>query len=97
MIDDAAEHPPVDNSVNYAVAFGMTDVFGMTDLEERLRGVEGEQIAKELLARFHSIDAELSARIASGLSPEDFARATVTRNSLAAANNILIRIPKGKP
>lgn len=72
-----------------------TTGFGMTDLEEKLCASGGAQLAEDLLARFRSLDAALAARIAAGLPPEDFARATVMRNSLAAANSILIRIPKG--
>lgn len=75
---------------------GDVAAFGMTELEEKLRGADGERVAQNLLAKFNQLDAVLNARIANGLSPDDYARATVIRNSLAAASNILIRIPKGK-
>ena len=84
-------HKPVDNPVSDAAGFGMTD------LEEKLRAPGGEELAAALLAQFSALDAAFSARIAAGLSPDDFAHATVIRNSLAAASNLLIRIPKGKP
>jgi hypothetical protein len=79
----------VENSADDAAAFGMTE------LEETLRGANGAQIANELLVRFEKIDATLRAGIAAGLTPESFASATVIRNSLAAASNILVLIPKG--
>ena len=90
MTNETDDHRvPVDNSAEQASGFGMTD------LEEALRAPGGQEVAKALLKRFNSLDEALSSRIAGGLPPDAFARATVIRNSLAAASNILIRIPKG--
>jgi hypothetical protein len=89
MADEPVDHSAVDKSADAAAGFGMTD------LEEAVRAAGGSVVAKALLERFSSLDEALSARIAGGLPPDAYTRATVIRNSLAAASNILIRLPKG--
>jgi hypothetical protein len=69
--------------------------FGMTELEEALRAPGGAAVARDLLRRFIMLDEQIKSQIASGLSPDMFAKATVIINSLAAARDVLLRIPKG--
>jgi hypothetical protein len=68
--------------------------FGMTDLEEALRGPGGAEIAKDLIDRFDILDEQLKSQIAAGVAPDEFAKISVIRNSFAAARHILVGFPR---
>lgn len=66
---------------------------GMTEIEERLRGPDGAAFREELL---ETLDREIEAirvRLAEGLPPDEYARATTIGRALAAARDIVLAFP----
>ncbi len=61
-----------------------------TELEEKLRGPEGEAVRDALLQRFDRLAKEIEERTRSGVSPEDFARAEHVRKAIAAAREVAL-------
>ena len=65
--------------------------FGMTDLEEALRGPNGPAVAKDLINRLNALDDSLKSKMAAGVTPEEFTKLGVIRNSFAAARESPVR------
>jgi hypothetical protein len=68
--------------------------FGMTDLEERLRGPDSKTTRAALVARLEQLAGEFATKLKTGLSPADYARADAIANALAAAREIVIAFPE---
>ena len=64
------------------------DVFGMTDLEERLRTDDGE-VRAAVLSRLAQLDSDLGAMVGRGLTRDEFHRAQAIRGAVVAARNVL--------
>jgi type III secretion system YseE family protein len=71
--------------------------FGMTDLEERLRGPEGPAAIAQLRSRFEQLRTEIRSEIASGLPPDQFTRAQALGAALAAAGDMLSMLARLQP
>lgn len=69
--------------------------FGMTDLEEALRGPDGERVRDETLARLDARLATVSAAIDAGLGPDVYDDAVAIRRALASARDVVLRFPTG--
>jgi type III secretion system YseE family protein len=69
--------------------------FGMTDLEERLRGPGGAAEADRLIARLAGLRDQVEAELKRGLAPGDYQRAQDLAKSLAAAATIMIGVRRG--
>lgn len=67
--------------------------FGMTDLEEALRGPDGRRVRDETLAQLEARLAEVSAAIDRGLGPDVYDAAIAIRRSLASARDVMLRFP----
>lgn len=68
--------------------------FSMTDLEERLRGPDGKTTRAALTARLEQLTGEFAAKLKSGLTPADYAKANAIAKALAAAREIVIAFPE---
>jgi hypothetical protein len=68
---------------------GMFD-FGMTEIEERLRGPSGEEDRAAILEIFEKSRAALQEGLDRGLPSEEFARAKSILTALAAARAIVV-------
>jgi hypothetical protein len=64
--------------------------FGMTDIEEALRGPQGPSVRQELLERLDRLTGEFSEKLRLGLPPTDYARAQAIANALAAAREVVV-------
>ena len=64
--------------------------FGMTDLEEQMRGAAGAERRAAIVARFVALEQAIAAHMAAGVSPEDFNRNRIYREALAHARKIVI-------
>jgi hypothetical protein len=68
--------------------------FGMTDLEEKLRGPGGKAARAALISRLEQLGSEFAAKLKSGLTPADYAKADAIAKALAAAREIVIAFPE---
>jgi hypothetical protein len=68
--------------------------FGMTDIEEALRGPDGQAVRAALMARLDQRSAEFAAKLKSGLPPAEYGRADAIAKALAAAREIVIAFPQ---
>jgi hypothetical protein len=66
--------------------------FGMTELEQELRGPGGAERGRELLRRFDQLHDQIEADIAAGLPPDRFKAAQTIKNSLVAARDVVARL-----
>ena len=64
--------------------------FGMTDIEEALRGPDAESVRFALIDRLTRQSAEFAVKLKSGLPPAEFRRADAIAKALAAALEIVI-------
>ena len=64
--------------------------FGMTDLDEALRGPDGETVRTGLIEHLGKLSAEIAVQMRGGLSPGDFGRADAVAKALAAAREVVI-------
>ena len=64
-------------------------VFGMTDLEERLRADDRGELHGTILSRLAQLDREIGGIVGRGLAPDEFHRAQVMRGAVLAARNFL--------
>ena len=67
-----------------------SEPFGMTDIEDRLRGPEGEAYRQELLKSLNLIEERLSADLNSGLSREAYEQARQVLAAVASAKEIVL-------
>lgn len=63
-------------------------VFGMTDLEERLRTDDGA-VRAAVLSRLAQLDRDIGAMVGRGLTRDEFHRAQAIRGAVLAARDIL--------
>lgn len=71
-------------------------IFGMTDLEERLRAQDATAAKVEALEQLAAMRDRLEAARGDGMSPDDFARSERIVTALAAARAILGPFPLPK-
>ncbi len=71
-------------------------IFGMTELEERLRAEDAATVKVEALRQLAGMRDRLEAARGDGLSPDDFARSERLVIALAAARAILAPFPETK-
>jgi hypothetical protein len=71
--------------------------FGMTDLEERLRGPTGREVAEAALARLDARLNELETQLSTGVPAETLTQLNVVLNSVAAAKEIMVAIIQSMP
>lgn len=64
--------------------------FGMTDLEEQLRGPDGQDAAARTLHRLGAIDEDLAGRMRAGLSSDEFGTASSLKTALDAAKQVVV-------
>ena len=64
--------------------------FGMTDIEDRLRGPDGETYRQDLLNSLNSIEERLTVDLASGLSREAFEQVRQVLGAVASAKEIVL-------
>ncbi|WP_375453292.1 EscE/YscE/SsaE family type III secretion system needle protein co-chaperone [uncultured Methylobacterium sp.] len=65
--------------------------FGMTDLEESLRGPEGSATRREALLRLDGMAERVRSRIGRGIQAAEFERTNALANAITAATHILSR------
>jgi hypothetical protein len=65
-------------------------LFAMTELEEKLKGPDGESTANAILSRLDDLAAGITAHQQSGPSPHDYSRAEVIGDAIAAARRVVI-------
>ena len=70
--------------------------FGMTDLEERLRGPDAAATLTALMSRLAQVSGAIAGSVRAGLKPDDFKRAEVLEGSLAVARTLLGRFSSAK-
>ena len=68
--------------------------FAMTELEERLNGEDGRSAATAILSRLDKLTEEIAAHQRSGPSPDDYSRAEVIGDAIAAARAVVISISR---
>lgn len=68
--------------------------FAMTELEERLRGPQGEAFAVTVLARFDKLIKDLEKSKTIGLAPDKFALTETLLKAVAAAAQTVIAFTK---
>lgn len=66
------------------------ETFGMTDLEEALRGPDGPAVRERLLLRIDQLRQEFDAEIMRGVSADTFRNYQYIHKSLAAARDIVL-------
>lgn len=69
-----------------------TETFDFTDLGEKLRGPDGQNIAAASIARLAQLKDEVAAKRAAGLSPVEYERHSALLGALAAAESVVVRI-----
>ena len=62
----------------------------MTDLEKALLGPDSASTANAIILRLEVIADEIAACLCDGISPSDYSRATVIRDALVAARDIVL-------
>jgi hypothetical protein len=70
-------------------------LFAVTELEGKLRGPDGKALRDALIVGFDNITNDLSAYIASGPAPADYAGAETMLKAIAAAREVVINMPSG--
>jgi hypothetical protein len=89
---NASDHPQ-DQATSIDPAADSLDAgYGMTDLEESLRGPDASRVCAAIISRLAALDAQIDARLGSGLRPDQYARAQSIRNCVATAREMMIRI-----
>lgn len=84
------------------VTFGTADDaaaaqdFGMTELEERLRGPSGAAVRDDVLARLDALARHLVEESRAGLPPAAFRRNDSIGQAIAAARAVVAAFPVGK-
>lgn len=68
--------------------------FGMTDLEEALRGPGGEAVRDEALARLDAALDRVEAALRAGLDPRLFTPTESIRGALVTARGLLAAAPR---
>lgn len=63
--------------------------WGMTDLEERLRGPDGSAETSKLVSRLSQLAEQLDVMTTRGLRPGDFDRANAMKAAVVSAQQIL--------
>jgi hypothetical protein len=63
--------------------------FGMTDLEEKLNGADGEAVRNAVVKRLDGLLDQTTAEIRAGLAPGSYSRAEAVASALAAAREIM--------
>lgn len=69
--------------------------FGITDLEEALRGPDGRRVQEQILARLAARLAAVSSAIDQGLGAGVYDDALAIRRALASARDVVLRFPTG--
>lgn len=67
--------------------------FGMTDLEESLRGASGAELKAGILGRLDALKEQLAALEKSGLPPDAFKRNAAAQRAIAAARAVAVAFP----
>lgn len=67
--------------------------FGMTDLEEGLRGASGAELKAGILGRLDALKEQLAALEKSGLPPDAFKRNAAAQRAIAAARAVAVAFP----
>ncbi len=67
--------------------------FAMTDIEDGLRGPDGETFRAQLVDRLDRRAAEFADKLRIGLSPTDYAQAEAIAKALAAAREVVLAYP----
>ncbi|MEL6839003.1 MAG: EscE/YscE/SsaE family type III secretion system needle protein co-chaperone [Pseudomonadota bacterium] len=70
--------------------------FRMTDLEERLASADGAKVRSDILNKLTASGENISKKINTGLPPEEFEKAQVVYQGLAAAHEIMSVFPVEK-
>lgn len=65
-------------------------MFGFTELEERLIGADGAEVARAALETLHRVRDEMAAHVASGLAPAEYETAQLLLAAVNASERILI-------
>lgn len=63
--------------------------FGMTDLDEKFSGLEGEAVRAEILSRLAQLARNMDVKVRAGLRPEGYARAIAIKKAAEAAQVFL--------
>ncbi len=66
--------------------------FSFTDLSERIRGQDGERIARQALERLRALRALAAAQANEGVQPEEFERLRVLFDTLSAAERVMLAL-----
>lgn len=69
--------------------------FGMTELEERLSGADGHTLRDEIAELLAEKAKQLRERMETGLTPDEYHKATAVQKALAAAYDIVTHFPAG--
>jgi len=67
--------------------------FGMTDLEDGLRGPEAREIQAALLTRFTELGEKIAARMKEGVAPAQFGDLKQVYDAVASAHMIVLKFP----
>jgi hypothetical protein len=73
---------------------GESACFAMTEIEERLNGPDGCSAATAILSRLDNLAEEIAAHQRSGPSPDEYSRAKVIGDAIAAARAVVISISR---
>ncbi len=73
-----------------AAAEQSPESFGMTDLEEVLRGPDGAEARESIISRLSERLAEIDARIAQGVPQQEFEAVNAIQRSLVTARNVML-------
>lgn len=65
--------------------------FGMTELEEKLKGQNGKIVVQTVLERLDRLKDDLTSSQREGLSLNEYSQSEVIINAVAAARSIVIR------
>jgi hypothetical protein len=68
------------------------DGFGMTDLEEALRGPDGAAVCQGVTARLAALRGDVAAAIRAGAPPDAYAALEKISAALAAASGLMVSI-----
>ena len=66
------------------------EIFGMTDLEDRLWAEDGQEVRRAVVARLDALLGRVSAEIDAGLTPSQYASADLIRIALATARDVML-------
>ena len=71
--------------------------FGMTDLEDALRGPDGEQARHSALARIDAAVRRIQAHLEAGVDPRQIETIKIMQRSLLVARLIVTNAPQIEP